>query len=383
MAETIRAAVMTKPGSMEVQEFPWPVLEPGAMLLKIEYCGICGTDKHTFRGETVQYKGTPAESTTPFPIIPGHELVGTVAEITDEARTGLEYAGRPLKEGDRVVVCPDVACGKCYACRNFNGYPWCENQRGYGNQMSSSVAPHLFGAWSEYMYVLPNAFTYLVPDGLPPKVAQFAELLACAFSLDQAQTGSLMDGHQFGRTLLIQGVGPLGLAHLIKARMMGADRIIVMDTFAERLEVARKFGADDTIDVSETTVAERRELVMQYTNGRGADTAVECAGRPEAFVEGLSLVRRGGTYIESGMYVDMGEVMVNPHLICAGNLRILGLSNHPVTAYITGMDMMLRHLDDMPLRDIVSHEYGLADAAEAIHISQQPESTKVVIAPWA
>ena len=64
MAETIRAAVMTKPGSMEVQEFPWPVLEPGAMLLKIEYCGICGTDKHTFRGETVQYKGTPAESTS-------------------------------------------------------------------------------------------------------------------------------------------------------------------------------------------------------------------------------------------------------------------------------------------------------------------------------
>ena len=137
------------------------------MLLKVEMCGICGTDKHTWRGETKQYAGTEAESDTPFPIIPGHEVIGTVAEINDRNRPRLDFNGERLRVGDRVALCPDVICGECYDCRHTFAFPWCENLRGYGNAFTATEPPHLFGGWAEYMYILPNAFLYKVPENLP------------------------------------------------------------------------------------------------------------------------------------------------------------------------------------------------------------------------
>ena len=100
--KTAKAAVMVAPGRLEVQDFACPEINQDSMLIATEMCGICGTDKHTYRGETTQYGGTKAESKTPFPIIPGHEIVGTVAEIGAKARTNLQYRGHALSEGDRV-----------------------------------------------------------------------------------------------------------------------------------------------------------------------------------------------------------------------------------------------------------------------------------------
>ena len=120
----IKAAVLTGPTSYEVQEFPHPALEDGALLMQIEMSGICGTDKHTYLGETKQYAGTPAETDTPFPIIQGHENVGVISEITPTAAESLEFYGRPLKVGDRITMCPDIVCGSCYECTHVMGYVW-------------------------------------------------------------------------------------------------------------------------------------------------------------------------------------------------------------------------------------------------------------------
>ena len=119
---------MNGPGDLSIEEYPWPDLEPGALLMKVEYCGICGTDKHAYRGELVHLKGTEAEFSTAFPLIPGHEMVGTVAEITPGAVTNIEYGGQALEVGDRIAVAPSVLCGHCYYCRHPNGYPYCVNQ---------------------------------------------------------------------------------------------------------------------------------------------------------------------------------------------------------------------------------------------------------------
>ncbi|MFH1567491.1 MAG: alcohol dehydrogenase catalytic domain-containing protein, partial [Gemmatimonadota bacterium] len=126
MSRPVRAAVMLAPGQLEIQEFPRPSLEPGAALLRVELCGICGTDKHTWRGETLQYAGTEVESRTPFPIVPGHEIVGVLEEIDERPGPRLDFAGRPLRPGDRVALCPDVICGQCYECRHRFAFPWCE-----------------------------------------------------------------------------------------------------------------------------------------------------------------------------------------------------------------------------------------------------------------
>ena len=137
---SVNAAVMTAPGKFEVRRYPYPDVDDVSMVIELEMCGLCGTDKHTFRGETVQYAGTPAESHTPFPIIPGHEIVGKVAEIGKTASHSLEYAGQELKIGDRVVMCPDILCGKCWYCRNTFGFPLCQNIKGYGNAFTCDEA---------------------------------------------------------------------------------------------------------------------------------------------------------------------------------------------------------------------------------------------------
>jgi threonine dehydrogenase-like Zn-dependent dehydrogenase len=112
---SVRAAVMEAPGRMDVSSFPVPDPKPGAVVLRIDYSGICGTDKHTWRGETVQYAGTEHEYATPFPIILGHENVGVV-EAVGPAPPPVDEAGVPVRVGDRVVPAPNVACGRCAFC---------------------------------------------------------------------------------------------------------------------------------------------------------------------------------------------------------------------------------------------------------------------------
>ena len=283
----VSAAVMTAPGRFEVRRYPFPQVDDHSMVIQLEMCGICGTDKHTFRGETVQYAGTPAESHTPFPIIPGHEIVGRVAEIGKAARTGLEYSGATLSVGDRVVMCPDILCGKCFYCKNTFGFPLCENIRGYGNAYTCDEGPHLMGGWADYIYVRKDAFVYKVPDELDKEIAVMTELMAVTYNLDKAKESYTFGGEGFGSgaTVVIQGTGPMGLLHVLKAHILGAGKIIALDKSALRLDFAREFGADHVIPVTGTTKAERLQAVRDLTEGRGADVIVECTGAAEAIPE--------------------------------------------------------------------------------------------------
>ena len=384
MGTNVRAAVMVEPGRLEIQEFPWPTLADGAALLKVEMCGICGTDKHTWRGETCQYVGTAAQSNTPFPIIPGHEIVGTLVEINDRQRPRLDFDGAPLGPGDRVALCPDVVCGECYACRHTFAFPWCEHLRGYGNSFSSTSPPHLLGGWAEYLYVLPQAFLYRVPSDLPLRVAVMAELMAVSYNLDKVRDFSNLAGEGFatGCTVVVQGAGPMGICHVIKARVMGAGTIIATDLSPFRLARAREFGADYLIDVAGTAPTERLEKVRDLTAGRGADIVVECAGVAEAVPEGLEMVRKGGVYIEAGNFVDTGAVSINPHRhLCARNIRLFGMTNHPFTGYTPSLDLLRRYADGFPFERFVTHEFPLARTEEALLTSMTADSLKVVLAP--
>ena len=385
MSDSVHAAVMVHPGKIEIQEFPFPQLEDGAVLLKVEMCGICGTDKHTWRGETKQYAGTDAESDTPFPIIPGHEIIGVVAEINDRERPRLDFNGEPLRVGDRVALCPDVVCGECYECRHTFAFPWCENLRGYGNAFTAAESPHLFGGWAEYMYILPNAFLYKVPEGIPLRVAVMAELMAVSYNLDKTKELFTLTGDGFatGSTVVIQGVGPMGICHLIKARVMGAGNIIAVDRSEYRLRLAEEFGADHIVNAAETTPEERIEFVRSLTHGRGADIVVECAGIAEVVPEGLDMTRKGGIYLEPGNFAETGEVSLSPHRhFCSKNIRLIGMTNHPFTGYTPSMELMQRYADSFPFEKFVSHEYPLLQTESAMLKSMEPEECmKVVVVP--
>ena len=354
------------------------------MVIALEMCGICGTDKHTWRGETTQYGGTPAEQSTPFPIVPGHEIVGTVAEIGRRARTELEYGGKELNVGDRVVMCPDILCGRCWYCRNASGFPLCENIRGYGNHFTATEAPHLMGGWAEHIYVRPDAFVYKVPDSIDAELAVMTELMAVTYNLDKAKSFYSMDGEGFGSgaAIAVQGVGPMGLLHVFKARIMGAGDIIALDRSDYRLAIARRFGADHTINVTGLSPAEVVERVRDLTEGRGADLALECTGVAEAILPGIEMVRRGGMYIVAGVFADVGTVTLNPHHLAARQVRLIGMCNHPSTGYVASLKLLEKFQDSFPLREFVTHKFKVADAdaamAQAMEIDQ---SMKVVITP--
>ncbi len=384
MSTMVKAAVLAAPGCIEIREFPMPALGSGAAIARVKASGVCGTDKHSYQGESVQYKGTNNEINIPYPIIQGHENVMVIEEIDEEGSRMLEFGGARLKPGDRVTMCPDVVCGKCWYCKNFPNYPWCDHLLfSYGNMRSCDDANHLYGGFAEYIYIEPGTRLYKVPEGLPDDIAALAEVMCVTYTLDKAKefNGFSREGFNFNDTLVVQGVGPLGLAHIIKARMMGAGKIIATDISDYKLELARAFGADIALNVNKTTEDERVELVRQNTGGRGADLCVECVGRPHVVKEGLRMLRKAGMYLEPGNFVDCGSTPINIHEICSKNLRIIGMCNHAHTGYQDSMDMMLRTLDMFPWTRFISHVFPLDHAGEALIKSLEGNSMKVLIKP--
>lgn len=374
------AAVMEAPGRIALRESAVPNPEPGAVVVAIHLSGICGTDKHTFRGESRQYAGTPHERDLEYPLICGHENVGTVTAI---GGTVVASDGTPLRIGDRVVPGANVPCGHCYYCANGFPYYFCQDLEDYGNSLNLSRAPGLFGGWSQYLYVLPGTPMFRVPDGLPDEVAVITEVMAVTHGVDTALTLlSLQGGTRSGFSVAVLGVGPLGLCHLVKSRMLGAGFVAASDVLAGRLERAAAFGVDLTLDAASTGPDERLAAILDATDGRGVDLVLDCSGVPVTFTEALRIVRTGGVVVESGAFVDMGPVQINPNSdLVTRNVSVLGIGGEKATEYEPSMRLMLANLDRYPLRKIVSHILPLDRATEAVMLAQSGSAMQVALDP--
>jgi threonine dehydrogenase-like Zn-dependent dehydrogenase len=381
---TVKAAVMVAPGRMETWDLPYPdELEPGAVLVKMEMSGICGTDKHAFRGELTLYGGTEAEQDMVFPCVHGHENAGIVVELAGDGRS-IEYSGQELRVGDRVTNCPNVICGECWYCRSVHGYPYCSRHQGIGMTYRADRYPHVVGGWAEYMYLPPKAWVYKVPEYLSVECAALSELFVVTAILDRAKEYSAYagKGFHFGDTVVVQGLGPIGVMMVAKARLLGAGKVIALDSYAPKLELAERFGADLAIDVGGLSDEELVEAIRDETEGRGADVVVETVGQPEPVRVGLEMLRRGGTYLETGNFADTGEVSLNIHRhIAAKNVLIYGNTNHPHDGYYRAFEMMHRHRDTFPWGTLITHRFGLDQAQEALETSFTPDAVKVVFVP--
>src|SRR5438105_3527404 len=358
---------MTAPGHLEVRRFPLPEPQPGAVLMKVTFSGICGTDKHTYRGESKQYAGTDHERDIVYPLICGHENVGVI-EAIGGADSIPDSEGRPLRRGDRIVPAANVPCGHCVFCLNDYPYYFCENLQDYGNSLHAGIAPHLFGGWAEYMYLLPGTPVFRVPDDLPDNVAVLTEIMAVTHGIETALAVlGMTGGPRFGGSVAVLGVGPLGLCHLIKAKLLGAANIIATDRFASRLAIAEAFGAELVIPVDDTEPEERIARVRERTGGRGPDMVLSCSGVPSTFVEALRMVRVGGVVVEAGTFVDMGPVAINPNAdICTRNVTVIGVGGETATSYVPAMRLMAANLKRLPLERFVSRRFDLDQAQYAV-----------------
>ncbi len=376
---TVQAATLVAPRTYEIRQYPFPTdLEPGAVLVRMTASGICGTDKHTFRGETVQYAGTEMERTTPFPIIQGHENLGVVEAVGPGG--ALAHDGSALQPGDRVVPAPNRACGTCRSCQRDDPYYLCRRLENYGNSLSSAAAPHLFGGWAEYLYLKPGTPIFLVPQGLSDDVAVLTEIFAVTHSLERIAAIRRPGGFLPGDTVAVVGAGSLGMAHVVKAALMGAGRVIAVDRSARRLALAgRLVGADQVVfggGGEQEVVAQVREL----TEGDGADVVVNATGFPGSFALATSLVRDAGSILEVGAFVDMGPEAFNPAQVCGRSLTIMGTGGEDAQAYARTLALLLRHQVSIPLSEMVSHVFRIQDAARAVDTALDAENaTKVLI----
>lgn len=380
----VKAVVMTAPGQVEYQELPYPDhLEPGAIIVKMELSGICGTDKHAFDGDVTLYGGTQSEQKIVFPCVHGHENSGIVVEMNGKG-SDIEYSGKDLRIGDRITHCPNMICGRCWYCRRIHSYPFCINHQCIALTYPSDRFPYLTGGWAEYMYLPPNAWVYKTPEGLTTEEASLSEVFVVTALLDRAKMYSQVDarGFNFGDTVVIQGLGGIGLAMIAKARLLGAGKIIGLDSMPSKMKLAQEFGADLTIDVSKYTDDELVEQIRNETEGRGADVVVEVVGRPDVVDVGLRMLRRGGTYCETGNFVDTGTVELNVHKhLAAKNVLFLGNTNHPHDMYYVHMDMMIRNRDRFPFAKLITHRFPLSKAKEALKKAYEPDAVKVSFQP--
>jgi 2-desacetyl-2-hydroxyethyl bacteriochlorophyllide A dehydrogenase len=278
----MRAVVLDRPGSFRVAQVPDPVPGDGQIVVRVEACGVCGTDLHIMDGEFPP---------TPYPIIPGHEFAGTIAEIGPgvSARLG-------LAEGDKVAVDPSLFCGHCRHCRAGRDN-LCENWAAIGDTTN--------GAFAEYVAV-PAANAYLLPPGIDGQHGAMVEPLACAVH------GLRRIGSVFGAPVVLAGAGTMGLLLLQLLVHAGAGPVTVVDRVPERLEVARKLGAAHTVTDLDGLKDERFEVAVDATG-------------VAPVIEGVAaLLGRGGRLLVFGVSAADASISASPFRIYNDEITITG-----------------------------------------------------------
>lgn len=365
----VKAAVMVEPGKLETRDFDRPQVAEDAMLVKVKACGVCGTDVHLFRGHLK----------VPFPIIPGHEFSGTIEELGPNANEKLNVHGGALNVGDLVTVVPGLPCGKCYYCRNVPDLPnLCTNRAVYGVNRSCVDPPHIYGGCSEFIYVEPGSWVYKLPSGMSFDAGALVEPTATSTRALRRALGAL--GKANGMTVLVQGLGPIGLLAAAAAKSVEAEKVIGVDRVEQRLQMGLKMGVDEIIDMRELDTPEARvKRVQELTGGLGADITLECAGVPAAFQEGIEFTRRSGKYVEVGHFTDPGSVEVRPHVICFKDMDILGSWVYPMWQF--GDAIKVLKSQKFPFEELFTHKFKIEEALQGIEASERGECIKAIITP--
>jgi len=343
---TARAAVFVAPRQpLELREYPVPEPQPDEILVQITQTNVCGSDLHLWRGDM-----TPAAAGLP-PIILGHEMTGRAVKLGRNARS--DSLGAPLAEGDRLVWMYYTPCRRCRPC--LRGLPHACLSSLVSVMRPCEEPPHFVGGFADYYVLNVRQGLFKLPAALADDEAAGAN---CALS--QVIFGLERVGLSFGDTVVIQGAGGLGLYATAVAHEMGAETVVVIDTIAARLELARALGADATIDVTEITDARARtQRVLELTGGWGADVVVEVVGIPDVVPEGIRMLARGGRYLLMGSVAPKQTYREDPSILIGPNRSIIGVSLYPPRTLKQAIDFLARSRTRLPLSRIASQVFPL------------------------
>ncbi len=362
--KTAKVAMLTALKKFEVKEFPIPEIGDDDILVKVEGCGICGTDVHEWRAD-------------PFGLIPvvlGHEGTGEIVAMGKNIKEDTQ--GNPVGIGDKIVTSVAI-CGECPMCKLHPELPnLCEGSKIQG-LLPDKEKNHLQGWFSTYMLIEKGATFFNVSD-MTLDQRMLIELAAVAtHAVRRGVDTGLMP---LGATILIQGLGPVGLMMIAHLKTRGYRNIIAVDGTPMRLEMAKKFGASHTINFHDyKSIDEKVAYVKSITHGLGADFAFQCTGAPPAAAEVWKYVRRGGGLCEMGFFVNNGECSINPHFdICQKEITVVGSWTYGALEYPDTISFVKQCCEiGIPLTDLITHRYGLDEMNEAMETNVAQKGIKI------
>lgn len=339
---TAFAMVQTERRKLEPRDVVIPDIDTDSALLRVEACGICGSDYE-------QYEGVLR---VPMPVVPGHEPLGIIEKIGDRAAERWQ-----VNVGDRVAVETMLSCRHCGPCL-AGSYHLCEHRRIY-SYVPLSEPPGLWGAYAQYMYLAPNSIVHKVDPTLPPDIAVMFNPLGAGFrwAVELPHTAP-------GDSVVVLGPGQRGLASVIACREVGAGTIIVtgLEADARKLALAREFGADHTIDVDNEDAKAR---IREITGGRGADVVVDVTSyATEPVAEALSYVRPGGTIVLAGVKGYKPVDAFVSDLIVMKEITIQGAIGVTSSGYRAAIRLLESRKVDVARMH--THDFALEDAELAI-----------------
>jgi 2-desacetyl-2-hydroxyethyl bacteriochlorophyllide A dehydrogenase len=261
----MKVAVYEGIRQIRVQERAYPKMSPDEAIVKVKYCGICGSDMHSYLEGR---RGPPG-------LVLGHEVVGTIVEL------GKNVKGSKI--GDRVVIGPPGSCGKCYYCRH--GHPsYCVHCM----ENTIGLSPGVDGGMAEYVRVpIPENMLVRMPGNVSFEDAVLMDTIAVSFH------GIRISNFKMGDNVVVSGAGPIGLAAIEFLKIGGALHITVLQRSPVKLKMAMEYGADLGLNPQEEGEGLKKKILDLY-GGVGADVVFECAGTHEAFQTALTIVRGGG-----------------------------------------------------------------------------------------
>ena len=339
--------VVEEPGQMVLREYDVASPESDQVLLKLGVTSICASDPKIMQGKTPYVA---------FPVIMGHELVGSVADIGADAAVfyGLEI-------GDRITVEPAIPCGHCRWCRTDFNYHKCRPLRCYGLTLKVDQPPHLLGGYSEYMYLLPGSLIHRIADGVPDQAACLSSVIGNGIRWIK-NLGQMT----FGQSLVISGVGSQGLATLVAAKEFGVGPIAILglDRDEARFKLAREYGADHTIDIEKINPIEAVPDLI----GGPPDVVVETSGVPSAIKTALDLVKMTGRVASIGLSGEKETAIKFDTLIAKG---VTIACDHAQAGNLQDA-MRIINSGKYPLEKINNTHYALEDLARGLEDTADP-----------
>jgi threonine 3-dehydrogenase len=344
MAKTMRALCKTapKPG-FEACEVPVPKVGPSDVLIRVEKAGVCGSDLHIYSWDTW------AQSRIKPPLVVGHEFMGHVEAVGE--------AVRMVAVGDRVSAEGHIGDGTCFLCRTGQAH-LCENLKIIGVDRD--------GAFAEYI-AMPEGNVWKLDPAIPDEVAAVFDPLGNAVHTVMAAGVSV-------KSVLITGVGSIGLMAVLVARAAGASAIYAVDVNPAKLELAKNLGADEAFLASDPQIVDK---ILARTRGEGADVLLEMSGNPQAIDMGLRAVRNGGTAALLGIPSDNISINLADRVIFKG-LTVLGINGRRMfeTWYQTEDLVRSGRVD---LRDIITHVLPFEEFDRAFELMRSGEAAKIVL----